>query len=113
MLRIVGCALLEDGMPLTPMPRESLPAYPPLFAGVNPCVEGGIFFPVKPLSYFCPVACGCRSGDPHCPDSCPARDPTAPPTCPADWLGMMFTGGPALDATPNCPIDTNVRIAQV
>lgn len=32
-------------------------------------------------SYFCPVACGCHAGDPHCPDSCPAREPHAP-ICP-------------------------------
>lgn len=34
------------------------------------------YHPVKPLSYFCPVACGCRSGDAHCPDACPARNGT-------------------------------------
>ena len=42
-------------------------------AGVSPCMENGFYYPVKPLSYFCPVACGCRAGDKHCPDTCPAR----------------------------------------
>ena len=55
----------------------------PFLFGINACVEDGIFFPVKPLSYFCPAACGCKAGDPHCPDSCPARDETTP-ICPEE-----------------------------
>ena len=57
----------------------TMPAAQPLFwtanfnAGVNPCVENGYYYPVRPMSFFCPVACGCRAGDKHCPDSCPAR----------------------------------------
>ena len=55
--------------------------WPPNFAGppptarwgVNPCVANGNFYPIKPMSYFCPVACGCRAGDDSCPDTCPAR----------------------------------------
>ena len=39
----------------------------------NPCTEEGDFYPIKPYSYFCPVACGCRAGDKHCPQSCPLR----------------------------------------
>ena len=41
----------------------------------DPCREageGGWMFAVKPLSYFCPVSCGCRGTDAHCPNSCPA-----------------------------------------
>eukprot|EP00966_Prymnesium_polylepis_P219468 5077518-Prymnesium_polylepis.2 len=48
--------------------------FPPFVFGVNPCVEGGGAFPAKPLSYFCPIACGCRSGDAHCPRTCPKRN---------------------------------------
>ena len=55
--------------------------WPPNFAGsfpgstwgINPCIDAGTFYPVKPFSFFCPVACGCRAGDIGCPDSCPAR----------------------------------------
>ena len=42
----------------------------------DPCREwgeGGWNFQTKPLSIFCPVSCGCRGGDPHCPDMCPAN----------------------------------------
>lgn len=39
--------------------------------GANPCVESGTWSPVRPLSSFCPIACGCRSGDSGCPDLCP------------------------------------------
>ena len=35
--------------------------FPPYLFGINPCIEGGTFFPTKPLSYFCPVACGASS----------------------------------------------------
>ena len=41
--------------------------------GVSPCMQNGFYYTVKPLSYFCPVACGCRAGDLHCPDQCPRR----------------------------------------
>ena len=34
--------------------------YPPFLSGTNVCVEGGFPYPVKPLSYICPVACGCH-----------------------------------------------------
>ena len=44
-------------------------------------ISGGVWFPIKPLSYACPVACGCRSGDAHCPGTCPARTAAAP-RCP-------------------------------
>ena len=37
----------------------------------SPSGEGGFVW-IKPFSYFCPASCGCRGGDPHCPDQCPA-----------------------------------------
>ena len=37
----------------------------------RPSGEGGFLW-IKPFSYFCPASCGCRGGDPHCPDQCPA-----------------------------------------
>ena len=48
----------------------------PYTYGGNMCVEEGAWFPIKPLSYFCPVACACASGDPHCPTSCPEKRAT-------------------------------------
>ena len=42
----------------------------------NLCVERGSFYPIKPISYYCPRACQCYSGSPHCPDSCPAPNST-------------------------------------
>ena len=78
------------------------PLYPPYLFGVNMCVEGGFFMPVKPLSYFCPVACGCRSGDAHCPHACPIRTAETP-TCPdAQRADLIAQGQNTLD--PNCPI---------
>ena len=67
--------------------------WPPYLFGINACVEDGVFFPVKPLSYFCPVACGCHAGDPHCPDSCPARTPSTP-LCPDELLQTAEAGFP-------------------
>ena len=77
LLRRFGCEYLSlDALPL----GYTLPPEQPLFwpanfgVGVNPCVENGYYYPVKPMSYFCPVACGCRAGDKHCSDQCPARN---------------------------------------
>jgi hypothetical protein len=77
-LRMKGCAFLRD-------PAEMLDAisslgglgYPPNIMRINACAEGGLFFPVKPLSYFCPATCGCHAGDKHCPDTCPPRNATS------------------------------------
>ena len=46
--------------------------------GLNLCYERHTFWPIKPLSYFCPVACGCHNGDPHCPRTCPCADDSCP-----------------------------------
>jgi hypothetical protein len=74
-------------------------------ARLNVCIEGGGFWPIKPVSYFCPVSCGCHSGDPHCPDKCPARTP-ATPRCPAahrDVYANPFGGG-------TCPMSGLVNL---
>ena len=47
--------------------------WPASLNGANPCIEDGTIYHIKPFSFFCPVTCGCRSGDKHCPDACPAR----------------------------------------
>jgi hypothetical protein len=61
---------------------SSIPFYREV--GYDWCLFGGNFYPIKPLSYLCPVACGCR--DPTrrdqmwgCPSSCalPAANTTA------------------------------------
>ena len=69
-----GCAYLGADWLSLRYPDDY--AYPPYVFAINPCTGGGTYHPVKPLSYFCPVACGCRSGDAHCPDACPARNGT-------------------------------------
>lgn len=53
-----------------------------LLFNTNICVEAGSWSPIKPLSYFCPVTCGCRKGDAHCPNTCPERKETEPPCLP-------------------------------
>ena len=71
------------------MPPEQPLFWPANFGvGVNPCVENGYYYPVKPMSYFCPVACGCRAGDKHCPDTCPARHDTANALGQVDYSGL-------------------------
>ena len=67
--------------------------FPPYVFGVNLCIEGGTFMPVKPLSYFCPVACGCRSGDAHCPNACPIRTAETPTCSAAQSAPTSGTGG--------------------
>ena len=47
--------------------------YPPYIFGINMCWGGNsVFFPIKPLSYWCPEACGCRSGEPLLPQHVPS-----------------------------------------
>ena len=103
-LRRHGCDFLALGSDRMAM-SDLLPGeFPPYLFGVNLCVEGGSFWPLKPLSYFCPEACGCRGGDPHCPDSCPVRDPKEE-LCPAyqrpaNWP-YIHKG---FEATGSCPM---------
>ena len=95
--RKYGCAYLASEAAMTEAVTGGI--YPPYIFGVNLCTEGGVFFPVKPISYLCPVACGCRSGDAHCPDACPARTPETP-ICPEAQRAAMadpFSQG-------SCPI---------
>ena len=51
----------------------------PYYIGRNLCVRGRGH---KPLSLWCPEACGCHRGDQDCPLQCPERDATTP-ICPA------------------------------
>jgi len=51
----------------------------PYWYGRNLCVRGRGH---KPLSFFCPEACGCHRGDEDCPLTCPEREATTP-ICPA------------------------------
>ena len=76
LFRRFGCNYLNmNGLPENyTMPPEQPLFWPANFGvGVNPCIINGYYYPVKPMSYFCPVSCGCRAGDLHCPDTCPAR----------------------------------------
>ena len=51
----------------------------PYWLGRNLCVRGRGH---KPLSLWCPEACGCHRGDQDCPLECPERDATTR-ICPA------------------------------
>ena len=70
-LRAHGCAALRN---FTDPPTT----YPMYIFSVNICVENGIYYPIKPLSYYCPQSCNCHAGDAHCPDKCPARTQSSP-----------------------------------
>ena len=76
-LRQFGCDFLAYGSSRLPINTSGV-NFAPYSSGLNFCVEGGVFFPIKPLSFFCPVACGCKGGDAHCPRSCPKRTPATP-----------------------------------
>ena len=95
-LRRYGCPLLSSTE--TMATAFSLGNFPPYILSVNGCIEGGTFFPLKPLSYFCPAACGCRSGDMHCPDQCPERTPETP-ICTAVQRSQM-----ANPLSDKCPV---------
>ena len=84
--RNFGCKILSN---LTAY-AETSSVFQPYVEQTNPCAEGGSFFPVKPMSYFCPVSCGCRSGDAHCPDACPARVDFSRTECPA-WQSQFIS----------------------
>ena len=45
-----------------------------LVPGTDPCKISGTFYPVKPLSLFCPVTCKCHAGDNDCAGTCPRRN---------------------------------------
>ena len=69
-LREWGCAYLyQSEAPAAWGDRVWWPA-----SGASPCVVLGTFYPIPPLSYFCPVACGCSAGDDSCPGTCPRRN---------------------------------------
>ena len=74
-IRTWGCSYLASNAQTPPAGWNEI-WWPKNGLGANLCVELGSFYNIKPLSYFCPVACGCRAGDRHCPDSCPARNGT-------------------------------------
>ena len=61
----------------------------PYYFGRNLCVRGRGH---KPLSLWCPEACGCHRGDQDCPLTCPERDATTP-TCPAHQQQTFWNMG--------------------
>lgn len=95
-LRRDGCAYLGNESTITNAVSQH-GAYPSNLHSVNLCVENGFWMPIKPLSYYCPVACGCRSGDAHCPDACPARTADTP-LCPDYQRSESANPFPATDA---------------
>jgi len=70
------------------------------FLGRSPCVRFA-GSRAKPLSLFCPRACGCHRGDQDCPTTCPERD-AYDPLCPA-WQEQIMPGPLYKDACPRLP----------
>jgi len=68
--------------------NNSFTARPPTYFGRNLCVRGRGH---KPLSLWCPEACGCHRGDQDCPLECPERDATTP-ICPAHQQETFLLG---------------------
>ena len=93
-MRTHGCDYLAWGS--SRLPTNNSVTFPPYVGGMNLCTSGGTWFPIKPLSYVCPVACGCRSGDAHCPGTCPPRT-SSTPRCPDH---QRIHGGPMLGSCP-------------
>ena len=90
-LRKYGCDYLAFGT--ARFAANSSVNFPPYVGGINMCTGGGSWFPLKPYSYVCPVACGCRSGDAHCPGTCPSRTASTP-RCPEHQrINGLPTGG--------------------
>ena len=79
--------------------NESL-ARSPYFLGRSPCVRFA-GSRAKPLSLFCPRACGCHRGDQDCPTTCPERT-ASDPLCPA-WQKQILVGPDYKDACPRLP----------
>ena len=72
----------------------------PYWLGRNLCVRGRGH---KPLSLFCPEACGCHRGDEDCPLQCPERNETTP-VCPAhQWKNFVIEGKDATWYGYRCP----------
>ena len=100
--RSLGCAYLSDVVAVQARVAAGDGAFTPYPVFMNLCVAGASIYPLKPLSYFCPVACGCHAGDPHCPQSCPARTETTP-LCPAyqrDQLMNFLSDGETCPVQP-------------
>ncbi|KAJ1461636.1 hypothetical protein M885DRAFT_494425 [Pelagophyceae sp. CCMP2097] len=86
-MTVHGCHYLNASF-LATLPDP--PVYWPYDNAINMCAGRGAYFPLKALSYFCPVVCGCRAGDAHCPPSCPERKPQSP-ICPG-YMRDYYTG---------------------
>ena len=80
--------------------RNGSKAMPPYLSGRNLCVRGRGGH--KPLSLFCPVACGCHRGDRDCSLRCPEREP-ATPTCPAHQEAIWVREGRRPGHCPRLP----------
>ena len=80
--------------------RNGSKAMPPYLSGRNLCVRGRGGH--KPLSLFCPEACGCHRGDRDCSLRCPEREP-ATPTCPAHQEAIWVREGRRPGHCPRLP----------
>jgi hypothetical protein len=97
-LRTLGCDYFSE--PALAWTNTGVPSFP---LGINLCVENGIYYPTRPLSYFCPVSCGCKPGMKHCPSSCSASNATnSEHTCPD--AHREFIANPMPFGTGFCPI---------
>ena len=73
-------------------------------------------YPIKPVSYFCPVSCGCHRGFANCPDTCPERE-TGEAICHAYQATVPALGGgpwidSATDGNLTCPILIETQIVE-
>jgi len=59
-MREYGCDYFAYGSDRLPFDgsKGALKGYPPYLWGINRCVAKGAWADIKPVSYFCPVACG-------------------------------------------------------
>jgi len=88
-----GCAFLNDPITMHQAHTDAdVMAWSPFIYGNNPCAKAGWFPGSKPLSYWCPVACGCYRGDPYCFGTCPVRNESSP-MCPKGQQSIEATGG--------------------
>ena len=106
-----GCAYL--GADWTSLTRGVDYGFAPYSVGWNACTGGGAIWPVHPMSYFCPAACGCRSGDAHCPDACPERSLEPSETCAEHQRAYLWRGGLTTEhQLPNqCPMGQGRAVA--
>ena len=112
-LRTLGCDFLNPALWTEEQAEQLKDSWSPYMNGFNLCTTKGTSYPVKPLSYFCPKACGCHTEDNGCPGSCPARN-ASDQLCPAHqrqcrgWRSVSRNASSA----PDCPRSSTANESQ-